>query len=514
MNSDEVHKSVIPGKPQPISPSVLLFLFTSLLLSFPLSAYGPHTALDCLGCHDPHYARAQKIFKVKNEVMVNPRTGSKIDGVSALCLGCHNIPTYGGAGVKPIHLHMTHPVNVLPNSKIANVPESLLRNEMIQCISCHDPHPSNPNWRYLRVDTDGGTKVGRFCESCHPAKSDNQFYNSSRAELKTFTSMNEQMGAKSVSPWDDCFTASNPTPEYIQPLGNYPNSIAPAYPTVATQPWIYFPPEKNIPEQLKKSRDGVPFEPEQHQLMQQRFNQGIYSEVQPGTSPCSATPAPDQTNRKIDPINEELTDTKTVKSPKESPAPTEKKEESFGLEEDSLSKLGNAGYLEQMYSGIHRDFERSGVQLVRIEDGVKSEGLMLKKVYHQEEKKRILRALLFRIDGNMSFESGSSELTPLAIELIGRVSRAMKAYPETSATVHGHTDSTGSRRFNDALSLARAKSVAGQLIRAHELNKNRITEAKGFADRQKIVDTTKAEPANRRVDITVTPVEIKNIPVP
>ena len=251
-----------------------------------LFAYGPHTALDCLGCHDPHYAKAQKIFKVKNELIVNPRTGQKIDDVSALCLGCHNTPQFGGAGIRPIHLHMTHPVNVVPNTRIANVPHKLLRKDMIQCVSCHDPHPSNPNWRYLRVDTEGGTKVGRFCEMCHPAKADTAFYGVTQRELQIFTSMNEAVGPGNYSPWDEEFAASNPTPVYIQPYGEFPNSIAPAYPVVAGMDWIFAPPEDKIPDELKKSLAGQALTPNEDQLKQQEWNKNTkYQEPEVSKGP-------------------------------------------------------------------------------------------------------------------------------------------------------------------------------------------------------------------------------------
>ncbi|WP_457638806.1 cytochrome c3 family protein [Persephonella sp.] len=211
---------------------------------------GPHKGLDCLGCHDPHYAKAQKIFKVKNDKYPNPRTGQKVKDINALCLGCHNLTEFGGAGVRPIYLHMTHPVGVQPNPKIAKVPEALLREGLLQCVSCHDPHPSNPNWKYLRVDTKNGTQVGVFCMTCHPAKADEKYYGIT--DIKIFTSMNEEAGKGFFSPTDPSLVMYNPTPNYIQPLGDYPNSLAPAYTTVPNQPWIYSPPPENLPEELKK----------------------------------------------------------------------------------------------------------------------------------------------------------------------------------------------------------------------------------------------------------------------
>lgn len=504
-----------------------------LISNFP---YGPHTALDCLGCHDPHYAKAQKIFKVKNELMVNPRTGQKIDDVSALCLGCHNTPAFGGAGVRPIHLHMTHPVNVVPYTRIANVPGKLLRKDMIQCVSCHDPHPSNPNWRYLRVDTESGTKVGRFCETCHPAKADTAYYNVTQKELGLFTSMNEKAGPGTYSPWDESFFASNPTPVYIQPYGEFPNSIGPAYPVVANLDWIYSPDESRIPEELRRSIKGEELEPNQDQEKQQEFNQtGVVKESLNQKDPAARTTnnsserKPDESSknqetnstRDRDPEQKEKPAESTGQSGTGSPSPStgkqdtaepntksEQKTTDFGLSEGSLQNLGSSGYLSTMFDGVRSDFEGTGIQLIPVKDGYKGKGVLIKKdkVTGPDQSEQI-RSLVFRIDGNLAFETGSAKLTPLALELVDRVGRAMKAYPETTAGIVGHTDSTGSRALNDRLSLARAKSVADRLQKTSGIPKERFTEIKGMADRQKIVDTSKAEPENRRVEITVTPVK-------
>ncbi len=224
-----------------------------LLISFLSYAFGPHEALDCLGCHSPHYAKAYKLFKVKNEVYPNPRTGKPIDGISALCLGCHNLEKFGGVNIRPIFLHMTHPVNIKPNPKIAQVPPKLLRDGKLQCVSCHDPHPSNPNWKYLRVSTKGGTQVGKFCAVCHPAKVDFKYYNlTSKEDIKIFSSMNESAGAKEFSLTDPDLTIENPTPDYIKPFGEYKNSLSPAYMYVPNQPWIYSPDPKNLPPALRE----------------------------------------------------------------------------------------------------------------------------------------------------------------------------------------------------------------------------------------------------------------------
>ncbi len=234
-----------------LKPKNLAVALSAMLASVSLYAYGPHGDLDCLGCHDPHYAKAMKLFKVDNPSHPNPRTGTNIDGVSALCLGCHNLGETGGTGVKPIYLHMTHPVNVKPNSKIAKMPDSLARDGMIQCVSCHDPHPSNKQWRYLRTDTKEGTNVGAFCMTCHPAKTDSAMYGIKPEDIKVFSSMNEETGAKDFDLHDPALTISNETPNYIRAIGDYKNDLAPAYNSVPNEPWYYSPDVDKLPPELR-----------------------------------------------------------------------------------------------------------------------------------------------------------------------------------------------------------------------------------------------------------------------
>ncbi|HHW14535.1 MAG TPA: cytochrome C [Firmicutes bacterium] len=165
--------------------------------------------LNCTGCHSIHYAKAYKAFAVNNDKVDNPRGEGKIDGVSGLCLGCHENPENGGAGLKPISAHTTHPVNLKPNGKIAKVPASALYNGTLQCTSCHDPHPSNPSYKYLRVDTKDGGEMPKFCAMCHPAKTDPAAI---KDGIQTFTSMDETKGAI-FGPVDQ-LTFSNPTKDY------------------------------------------------------------------------------------------------------------------------------------------------------------------------------------------------------------------------------------------------------------------------------------------------------------
>ncbi len=165
---------------------VLVFLFT---LSGLASAFGPHDGLNCTGCHAIHTAKGDLIFAVDpNRKALNPRTKEPFGGVTALCLGCHETADNGGLGIRPVSASHSHPFDVAPDPKKATVPEMALRDGKLECVSCHDPHPSNPNYRYLRVDTEKGTNMAVFCAMCHRSKVDPN----TSADIKIFSSMDER----------------------------------------------------------------------------------------------------------------------------------------------------------------------------------------------------------------------------------------------------------------------------------------------------------------------------------
>jgi predicted CXXCH cytochrome family protein len=124
-------------------------------------AAGPHDE-NCIGCHNIHYAKGDFIIGSQpNTMLDNPATNAKTNGIEALCLGCHN----ESEGIMPIHLTTTHPTGVAPT--YVKVPEQLLRDGKFSCISCHNPHPANANYKYLVVDTQKGSQMGVFCAVCH-----------------------------------------------------------------------------------------------------------------------------------------------------------------------------------------------------------------------------------------------------------------------------------------------------------------------------------------------------------
>ncbi|HEX9860807.1 MAG TPA: cytochrome c3 family protein, partial [Nitrospirota bacterium] len=155
-------------------------------------AAGAHEGMECVGCHNIHYAKGPVIFEVAPNTTAMPKPAAGMKTISSLCLGCHADPDKGGMGILPISAHTTHPFGSRVNPKVAKVPDALLRDGIMDCVSCHDPHPSNTNYKYLRVDTKKGAKMQDFCDVCHPAKVDSTV---NRGAVKIFNSMDEVKGA-------------------------------------------------------------------------------------------------------------------------------------------------------------------------------------------------------------------------------------------------------------------------------------------------------------------------------
>jgi hypothetical protein len=169
-----------------------LALAAALLAPAAALAAGGHDSVGCNGCHAIHTAKGEIIFAVApNKSDVNPKTKQPYAGTTALCLGCHQESAKGGQGYAPIHANMSHPYGLASvDPKVAKVPGELLREGgRFECLGCHDPHPSNPYYKYLRVDTGAkGQNMDAFCAVCHPIKADQQV---AAGKPALFTSMDE-----------------------------------------------------------------------------------------------------------------------------------------------------------------------------------------------------------------------------------------------------------------------------------------------------------------------------------
>lgn len=105
----------------------------------------------------------------------------------------------------------------------------------------------------------------------------------------------------------------------------------------------------------------------------------------------------------------------------------------------------------------------------------------------------------------LDFPSGSAALPKGSYAALDQMAAWMKANPETSVAVVGHTDASGGLAGNIALSRQRAQAVRQYLIRQHGIDSSRI-EAEGVGYLAPIASnqTEEGRQKNRRVEVMVT----------
>ena len=109
--------------------------------------------------------------------------------------------------------------------------------------------------------------------------------------------------------------------------------------------------------------------------------------------------------------------------------------------------------------------------------------------------------LLLRFDSDILFEVNSATLNPSSRGTLEQFLSVVQEYQKTAIIAQGHTDSTGSEEYNQALSERRAESVANFLVGAG-LDSSRISSL-GYGEGQPVSDnsTPGGRDLNRRVDL-------------
>jgi hypothetical protein len=144
------------------------------LLYVPASAAyaaGAHDAVGCAGCHARKAAEGG-FAATGNTTYLDPSTNQPFTGSTAICLACHQTQDQGGQDHTPVSRGGGHPWGIgTVNPRKARLPDDMRVNGRLECMSCHDPHPSNSNYMYLRLETGPrGKFLDRFCAICHLSK--------------------------------------------------------------------------------------------------------------------------------------------------------------------------------------------------------------------------------------------------------------------------------------------------------------------------------------------------------
>ncbi|MDZ7829860.1 MAG: OmpA family protein [Halofilum sp. (in: g-proteobacteria)] len=106
--------------------------------------------------------------------------------------------------------------------------------------------------------------------------------------------------------------------------------------------------------------------------------------------------------------------------------------------------------------------------------------------------------------GDVLFATNSTELHAGAGRNLDQLVDFLRQYPERTAVIEGHTDSTGTADYNRRLSLQRADSVRNYLA-GRGIAGNRLATA-GLGEDRPIADnsTANGRQQNRRVEIVIT----------
>ena len=107
--------------------------------------------------------------------------------------------------------------------------------------------------------------------------------------------------------------------------------------------------------------------------------------------------------------------------------------------------------------------------------------------------------------GNITFMTDSYNLRGDFYPVLNSVGEVLSKYADTTIRLTGHTDSTGSRQYNQTLSERRASSVADYLVTREVVRSRMLVQGVAFA--QPIADnaTGAGRAQNRRVELYILP---------
>ena len=145
---------------------------------------------------------------------------------------------------------------------------------------------------------------------------------------------------------------------------------------------------------------------------------------------------------------------------------------------------GSIGYyMDKQEAELRAELQGTGVSVTRIGDNI-----------------------TLNMPGSVTFATNSSDLSPAFYDVLTSVSKVLTEFDQTVVEVAGHTDSSGSETYNQALSERRAGSV-GQYLRAQGIDAQRLIDI-GMGEAMPVADnnTSVGKQANRRVEITMVPV--------
>ncbi|MFC4258041.1 OmpA family protein [Marinobacter lacisalsi] len=104
----------------------------------------------------------------------------------------------------------------------------------------------------------------------------------------------------------------------------------------------------------------------------------------------------------------------------------------------------------------------------------------------------------------ITFPLNSAEIGNQYDDDIREIADALKADPDVTTEIAGHTDSTGAAEYNQDLSQRRAEAVADRLIQLYDIDSDRVTPV-GYGESDPVAtnETDEGRAQNRRVEARI-----------
>jgi outer membrane protein OmpA-like peptidoglycan-associated protein len=125
------------------------------------------------------------------------------------------------------------------------------------------------------------------------------------------------------------------------------------------------------------------------------------------------------------------------------------------------------------------------------------------------EVQRVGNNITLDMPGGVTFATNSSDINANFYPVLDKVAATLGEFNQTVIEVAGHTDSTGSRAYNMALSERRAGSVLNYLSSRGVARERMLAVGAGPDHPVDTNETAEGRAQNRRVEITIVPVEKK-----
>jgi len=108
------------------------------------------------------------------------------------------------------------------------------------------------------------------------------------------------------------------------------------------------------------------------------------------------------------------------------------------------------------------------------------------------------------LPADVLFDFDKADIRPDAAAALAKVATIIRAYPNGSATLEGHTDSKGDDAYNQRLSERRAESVRRWLADKERIDAGKLS-ARGWGERRAVAtnDTDEGRQKNRRVEVVI-----------